>query len=686
MRIKSIELYNIRSHRNTIINLPSSSILFSGDIGSGKSSVLVALEFALFGLKRGEIEGHSILRHGCNRGYVKVKFEIDGKEYTIYRELLRKKDNFMQGECFIIYDGKKESLSVEELNAKISNILNFVDQKKKNLIYKFTVYTPQEEMKRVLLEKPDIRLEIIRKLFNIDKYKRVKDNLLIYTRQLRNEIKIYSEEIKDIDSIKEEIKNLKEEIKKLEDEKLNINEEIKKLEDEKLNINNEIKNIEEKIKNIEENILKLKELEVRKNEKEKILKDIEREIKNFEFKDLSIEEVKKEKLKLIEKSNEIEVFMEKYDSEKKKFREKRDELIKKIYYNKKLIEEKIKNIEETKNLDICPKCKQKVDIEHKKKIIAKINSEIDESEKFIKENEKKLKEIEEKINEIEKEFEKKNKEAKEIEKEINRKDYLIDKIKEYKNKISKFEILKQEIEDLNKKISSLNFDEEYYKELKEKYEDMENFIDKIEEKIKFSREKLARIEERIELLGEELNEKNNELEKKEKLKNKIEKISKFENWLSEEFYEIIEKLEKIVLMKINKDFELLLKRWFSMLVDDSIEIRLAEDFTPIIEQNGYENDYMNLSGGEKTALALAYRLALNQLINSFTNVKTKGILILDEPTDGFSQSQLEKMGDLFREINAEQLIIVSHDPKIETFVDNIIKFNKENGITKINEK
>ncbi len=136
------------------------------------------------------------------------------------------------------------------------------------------------------------------------------------------------------------------------------------------------------------------------------------------------------------------------------------------------------------------------------------------------------------------------------------------------------------------------------------------------------------------------------------------------------------------MFKINKEFEHLLRKWFNILVED-ISIRLSEDFTPIIEQNGYETDYLNLSGGEKTALALAYRLALNQLINSLTNVKTKGLIILDEPTDGFSQKQLEKMRDIFKEINAKQLIIVSHDPNIESFVDNIINFEKKDGISKV---
>jgi exonuclease SbcC len=119
-----------------------------------------------------------------------------------------------------------------------------------------------------------------------------------------------------------------------------------------------------------------------------------------------------------------------------------------------------------------------------------------------------------------------------------------------------------------------------------------------------------------------------------------------------------------------------------MLVSDFFNVRLSEDFTPIIEQQDYEIDYAYLSGGERTAIALAYRLALNQVINSFlSKIKTRDLVILDEPTDGFSEQQLDKMRGVLEELNVSQLIIVSHEQKIESFVESVIRFKKENGRT-----
>jgi exonuclease SbcC len=48
-----------------------------------------------------------------------------------------------------------------------------------------------------------------------------------------------------------------------------------------------------------------------------------------------------------------------------------------------------------------------------------------------------------------------------------------------------------------------------------------------------------------------------------------------------------------------------------------------------------------------------------------SKIKTKDLVILDEPTDGFSEQQLDKMRGVLEELNAEQLIIVSHEQKIE---------------------
>jgi exonuclease SbcC len=59
------------------------------------------------------------------------------------------------------------------------------------------------------------------------------------------------------------------------------------------------------------------------------------------------------------------------------------------------------------------------------------------------------------------------------------------------------------------------------------------------------------------------------------------------------------------------------------------------------------------------------------------------LVILDEPTDGFSEAQLDKIRDVLQELNVRQLIIVSHEQKIEGFVENVIKFKKEGGISRI---
>jgi exonuclease SbcC len=141
------------------------------------------------------------------------------------------------------------------------------------------------------------------------------------------------------------------------------------------------------------------------------------------------------------------------------------------------------------------------------------------------------------------------------------------------------------------------------------------------------------------------------------------------------------------MIRLKTEFSKLFARWFSMLVSDVFEVGLDDNFTPIIEYQDYEIDYSYLSGGERTAVALAYRLSLNQVVNSLlSKIKTRDIVILDEPTDGFSEQQLDKMRDVLRQLNVRQLIIVSHEQKIEGFMENVMRFRKENGISKVDSE
>ena len=75
------------------------------------------------------------------------------------------------------------------------------------------------------------------------------------------------------------------------------------------------------------------------------------------------------------------------------------------------------------------------------------------------------------------------------------------------------------------------------------------------------------------------------------------------------------------------------KEWFNLLIEESnINARLDDTFTPVVEQDGYDTEFSSLSGGERTSLALAYRLSLNKVINDLiTGIKMKDLIILDEP-------------------------------------------------------
>ena len=90
MKFKKLIIENIRSYEKQEINFQQGSTLLSGDIGVGKTSILLAIEFALFGLQPGQ-RGAALLRNGEISGAVKIVFEIDDKEIIIERTLKKQK-------------------------------------------------------------------------------------------------------------------------------------------------------------------------------------------------------------------------------------------------------------------------------------------------------------------------------------------------------------------------------------------------------------------------------------------------------------------------------------------------------------------------------------------------------------------------------------------------------------------
>jgi exonuclease SbcC len=75
MKLKRLKIKNIRSYEEQEITFPDGSCLLAGDIGAGKTTILLAIEYALFGLQPGQ-KGASLLRNGCDSGEVELDFEI----------------------------------------------------------------------------------------------------------------------------------------------------------------------------------------------------------------------------------------------------------------------------------------------------------------------------------------------------------------------------------------------------------------------------------------------------------------------------------------------------------------------------------------------------------------------------------------------------------------------------------
>lgn len=282
------------------------------------------------------------------------------------------------------------------------------------------------------------------------------------------------------------------------------------------------------------------------------------------------------------------------------------------------------------------------------------------------------------------------------------------KLREYKKKKDEKENLKEKISDLKEQEEDLQEDmkesrkkieklRKKTKELKEKmesseFEGLEKKKKKIKERMDKVRKKRLKVEKKesaleqeIKDIKEKLKELKEKIKKKKKAKKNKKRLARYEDWVKNYFMELMSTIETHVMVNIQKNFNLLFQEWFNKLVEDeNITVRLDERFSPAIEQNGYEINYEYLSGGERTSVALAYRLALNKIVNTLTeDIKTRDLLILDEPTDGFSMDQMESIRSILEELGMKQVIMVSHEPKIEGLVENVIQVEKRNHQSKV---
>lgn len=679
MNIRKIVLNNIRSYKQQRIDFLEGSTLLSGDIGSGKTSILLAIEFALFGLQPGQ-RGSALLRNGENEGGVLIEFEVDGKQITIERTLKRGK-TVSQDYCAITIDGEKEEVAVTELKNRVLSLLDYPREfaKKQNMLYKFTVYTPQEEMKQIILEDPQTRINTLRHVFGIDKYKKILENVSIITAKIREERRLKEGMTANLEQDKLTVVSKENDLEtkhynlsSVEKELFLKTEDRKKIQEEKDEIS---KQIEEK-RSFQQEIEKTK---IMISHKKESLSNNSKRIEEIKDQIVQLEESSFDENKIKELEEQILLRKE----EKRKLNEENLETTSQITSLdiKNADNEKIK-IKIT-NVEICPTCLQDVSPVYKTNVVNKLESDISKNNSTIRDLKLEKQRISERVLKIDSEIYSNEKELQ----ESNLLKIKFEGIKEKRERIRELENTNSSVEkDLGLLIQHMESLEESIFELK-KFDNVftlkQSELEEALRQEKFAEIKVAELKKEIDVFSKQIEELKESIKKTEEIRKQLEYLIGLEDWLSKKFAPLIAVIEKNVMVKLKTEFSTLFAEWFGMLVPDTFNIQLTDDFTPVIEYQDYEISYAYLSGGERTAIALAYRLALNQVINSLlSKIKTKDLVILDEPTDGFSEQQLDKMRDVLLQLDVKQMIIVSHEQKIEGFVENVVKLRKSEGVSR----
>jgi len=812
MIFKTLQMENIRSYEKEKIDFPSGTSLFEGDVGSGKSTILMAMEFALFGL--GNQRGDALLRKGSKKGSVFLSFNVEEKEYQIKRTLVRgNNDSVRQDKAFLSADGRKVQLSPSEIKERILDILNFKEPpnpRAQSVIYRYAVYTPQEEMKFILAQKPDTRLETLRKAFGIEDYKTAADNAKLISNGIKDKINYLSGQVSDLEQKKASLIEL--------NRKLTDNNRVLALSTEKrAELESALSKYREKLVNLKEIEFRLRQVENEIPHLEKQIKDRddlitryqdeiqETEIENQEKFRLEMDELEKiekptsispeelkEKIKLIKEAvqNRKELFTtlkllkenkavikEKLEDWKdktrddfikenqeltQKLRESRDLLsqhqkevnliLKKIYKLEGQLDDinnKLENLDELG--EICPICGSPLDDAHKKDLkeerereSRKLNSEIKVLNEVKKKGEEQIEDDNTLIEQIRNELSNyksiidKFDELDDVNSRINRVEGNISNIDDmlslniqedndfgnfdqyiqhledlqeklnkyfgaqkslesiryqYNKNIEKIERKKSEIETLTDKIKQLDVNltksKEIIKQLPEidrKLVEVQSLHDSTDEEYRGVNDKVVETQTLVKRLTEDVHQLDKEIKEKETLHNRLEVLKNYHSWLTDYLIPTLSVIEKHVMQNIHLDFDENFKNWFNLLIDDPSKTgKIDEEFTPIIEQDGFQQEINYLSGGEKTSVALAYRLALNNIVQKVSTGMKSNLLIMDEPTDGFSKEQLFKIRDILNELNYPQIIIVSHERELESFADNIFQIEKIDGVSEVSK-
>ncbi len=593
-------------------------------------------------------------------------FDVDGAEYEVTRRLQRKAGRVQQLDGFLKTPAETLNLSPSELKEKILEVLEFneaPDPKAQSWIYRYAVYTPQEEMKGILTLAPDQRLQILRRAFRVEDYKIAATNAEEAARQLRVDAS-------RLDGISEGVEDLRGEVEDLQLQEEKLKAELSELEARSTGAEVEVARLKaekEEVQNLE---LSLQGTRAEKEYYERIGREAARDAGALarELRALG------DRLSKVEGELKgpagVKTMHVRPLSELKRRERSEEGRVRKLTALKAAVESKVSDYESIMKDGVCPVCDRPAEAHDFEGRLAVKSAERVHVAQELQKVEGELTALRESVEktaeylEVRRRLALSRTERSRLKKEIGRKESAVRKLE----KRSRF---------ADRTLVQLARSAEELEGVVEKGKAVGRKVVQAEESLRRVRDDLVKGKERLESVQKQQTKVAIEIVAKEDASNRSRRMREREVWLGDYFLPTVRVVEKSVLASINQEFDSMFKRWFGMLVvDQDMEVSVDEDFTPIVTQGGYEQDVRYLSGGERTSVALAYRLALNVLAQRVSVGMKSNLLILDEPTDGFSKEQLGNVREVLDEVGCPQIIIVSHDKELESFADQIFRVDK----------
>ncbi|GAB6072245.1 DNA double-strand break repair ATPase Rad50 [Venenivibrio stagnispumantis] len=560
MRLKGIVLNNFLIHDNTEIEFADNGITaFIGNNGAGKSSIVEAVSFALFG-KSDKGNLIDLIKWGRNRAVVKLYFTKDNKDFVIKREITATRGRAnttslvyqLRGEQEIPYIQKNIDKELPKLTGL--TLKTFIN----------SVLVKQGDIEGLIKLTPSKRKEVLEELLDLKVFQLLSEKYAEKRREKERLIKDIEVRIQDLDNLIANMEKLLSEKEEKEAEKSKVEEEKRKIENHKKEILQILNNLRKEKEEIIQLKNRIETINIKIENNKKRLKEIEEFIKNVENEEKKLPELTQAVKELKEKEEILSLYQEvkKLEIERKNLEEK---------YNKaKENEEFIKKFEKIAK-EYEEKEKQKKELEQHLSQINKKEGELRQLQSEINQKEKQLKEQRDKVINVAKILSSKKQIYKMLEQNPEVRNEMIknnqDKINQLRKQLeeltaekgaveSQIKILKKQLENINnlkgscptclrpldqhskeEVIKDLNLQLQQktaeYKEISDKLKQITQQID-FEEEIRKLLEEYKNQYEIYKTIYKELNEKKakfevakREISKKEEIENQIKEIEIF---------------------------------------------------------------------------------------------------------------------------------------------------------------